>query len=106
MVYPEYSSNGSQGMGGLFTYSKSVIPFFDSMIFGLILLVLTFSIYFIQEQKRGKGDFVVAFATGCTATTVLATILSMLTGFTTGATLGILIALTILSYIWLFFSEP
>lgn len=106
MPYPEFTSNGTQGMGGLFLYAKEIIPFYDSLLFGVILLVLVFSIYFIQEQKKGKGDFVVAFAVGCTATTVLITIISLLTGFTSGMVLGIFISLTIVSYIWLFFSEP
>jgi hypothetical protein len=106
MVYTEYSSNGTEGMGGLFTYAKSIVPFYDSLLFGTLLLIITFSIYFIQESKRGKGDFQVAFAVGCTATLVLATIISLIGGFTNGTTLGVLVGLTIVSYIWLFYSEP
>ena len=105
MVYTTYSDSG-QGIGSLFLYAKSVVPFYDSILFGVILLIITFSLYFIQEQKRGKGDFTVSFAVGCTVTTILAVILSMLAGFTSAMTLGILIALTILSYIMLFFSDP
>jgi hypothetical protein len=106
MVYTEFSSSGDTGMASLFLYAKNIIPFFDSLLFGFILIVILFSSYFIQESKRGKGDFVVAFVVSCTATTVLATILSLLTGFTSGVTLGILVCLTIVSYIWLFYSEP
>jgi hypothetical protein len=64
------------------------------------------SVYFIQESKKGRGDFPVAFAVGSTATTVLAVILSMVTDFMTGTTLGIFVSLTIVSYIWLFWSQP
>ena len=104
-MYPLYGESG-QGMGGLFVYAKQIVPFFDGMLFGVILLVLTFSLYFIQESKKGRGDFPVAFAVGCTATTILAIIISLLSGFMGSATLGILISLTIVSYIWLFYSEP
>lgn len=106
MPYPEFSANATSGMASIFLYAKSIVPFYDSMLFGVILLVITLSIYFTQEQKKGKGDFVVAFAVGCTSTTILLTIISLLTGFTSGYVLGIFIALTILSYFWLFFSEP
>jgi len=105
MVYPEFDG-ASGGMGQLFLYAREIIPFYDALLFGVILIVITFSIYFIQESKKGKGDFTVAFAVGNTATTVLAIILSLLIGFVSSTTLGVLVGLTILSYIWLFYSEP
>lgn len=105
MPYAEF--NGSTGgIGGLFQYAKQTVPFYDGMLFGVILAVITFSIYFIQESKKGRGDFPVAFAVGNTANTVLAIILSMISNFMSGTTLGIFISLTIVSYIWLFYSEP
>jgi len=104
-MYPEYNYTGER-MGGLFKYAKQIVPFYDGLLFGVILAVITFSIYFIQESKKGKGDFPVAFAVGCTATTVLAIIISLLSGFVSPVTLGILISLTIVSYIWLFYSNP
>ena len=106
MVYPEFNVTTNAGMGGLFQYAKSIVPFYDSMLFGVILAVLTFSIYFIQESKKGRGDFPVAFAVGCTSTSVLMIILSIISDFISGETLGIFISLTIVSYIWLFYSEP
>lgn len=105
MPYPEYSYNG-EGMSGLFVYSKQIVSFYDGLLFGVILAVITFSIYFTQESKKGRGDFPVAFAVGCTATSVLAIIISMLSGFMGSTTLGILISVTIVSYIWLFYSDP
>ena len=104
MVYEEFSSGG--GMGSIFSYASSVVPFYPALLFGTILAVLVFSIYFIQESKKGKGDFPVAFAVGNTVTTVLAVILSMISNFMTGMTLGIFVSLTIISYIWLFWSNP
>lgn len=104
-LYPLYNSS-SGNIGGLFTYSQSVVPFFTPAIFGFILLVITFSMYFIQESKKGHGDFAAAFAVGTTATTTLGIILSLVPGVINSATLGILIALCFVSYIWLFFSEP
>lgn len=108
MTYPLVTdyTNSSTGLGGLFTYSKIVVPFYDSMLFGVILLVLTFSMYFIREAKKRSGDFPVAFAVGCFATTVLCVIASLLSDFISSGTLGTLIALTILSFIWLFYSDP
>lgn len=106
MTYTEFSGDTYSGLGGIFQYAKDTVSFYDSLLFGVILLVLTFSIYFIQESKKGKGDFVVSFCVGCISTTVLAVIIGMISGFTSGATLGILIGLTILSFILLFFSEP
>lgn len=106
MTYPEFSANGTSGMEALFDYTKSVIPFYDGLLLGTIFLVLTFASYFIQEQKKGKGDFPVAFAVGSTITTILATILSLLSNFVSSITLGTFIALTIVSYIILFYSEP
>lgn len=106
MVYPKFNSILYDGMDGIFQYTKAVIPFFDSLLFAVILSVLTFSMYFIQETKKGRGDFPVAFSVSCTATLVLATIISMVSNFMSGTTLGILVSITILSYIWLFYSEP
>ncbi|KKM63603.1 hypothetical protein LCGC14_1509900 [marine sediment metagenome] len=103
-MYPEFEGGGSTA--SLFQYAKDIIPFYDSLLFGVILTILVFSIYFIQETKRGRGDFPVAFAVGNTATTVLAIIISMISDFMSGTTLGIFISITIVSYIWLFFSNP
>ncbi len=105
MTYPTYTSSGG-GMGDFFVYATQIVPFYDAMLFGVLLIILVFSIYFIQESKKGRGDFPVAFAVGCTATTVLAIVMSLLSGFINSRTLGILIALTIVSYIWLFYSQP
>ena len=104
MLYEEFSSGG--GMGSIFSYASSIVPFYPASLFGTILAVLVFSIYFIQESKKGRGDFPVAFAVGNTVTTVLAVILSMISNFMTGMTLGIFVSLTIISYIWLFWSNP
>ena len=104
MPYAEFE--GGNGMGSLFQYAQQTVPFYSAMLFGVILAVITFSIYFIQESKRGRGDFPVAFAVGNTATSVLAIILSMISDFMSGTTLGIFISLTLISYIWLFYSEP
>ena len=103
MVYTEFSSGGN--MGDIFSFASSTVPFYPALLFGVILAVITLSLYNIQESKKGRGDFPVAFAVGCTATTVLAVILSMISGFMTGTTLGIFISLTIVSYIWLFWSN-
>ena len=103
MTYTEFSSGGN--MGDIFDYASDIVPYYPALLFGVILFVLVFSLYFIQEQKKGKGDFPVAFAVGCTATSVLAVILSMISDFMTGKTLGIFISLTIVSYIWLFWSD-
>ena len=97
--------NMSEGMGTLFIYSQDTIPFFADLLFGVLLTIITLGIYFTQESKKGTGDFPVAFAVGCTATTVLATIIGMLQGFLPFRTLSILIALTVISYFWLFFSR-
>ena len=104
MAYETFSSG--EGMGGIFSYASSIVPFYPALLFGTILAVITFSLYFIQASKKGRGDFPVAFAVGNTATVVLAIILSMISNFMTGATLGIFISLTIVSYIWLFWSNP
>lgn len=106
MPYAEYDGSDGGGMASLFQYAKQIIPFYDGLLFGIILAVIVFSIYFIQESKKGKGDFPVAFAVGSTATTILAIIISMISDFMGGTTLGIFISLTIVSYIWLFYSEP
>ena len=104
MVYAEFVGGG--GMGDIFSYASQIVPYYPSLLFGIILAVITLSLYFIQESKKGKGDFPVAFAVGSTATSVLAVILSMISDFMSGTTLGIFISLTIISYIWLFWSEP
>lgn len=104
MPYAEFQGGG--GMGSLFLYAKQIISFYDALLFGTILTILIFSIYFIQESKKGKGDFAVAFSVGSLATSVLMIILSLLTGFVDGTTLGIFISITIVSFIILFYSEP
>ena len=102
-MYPEFTGGD---LGSLFQYAKEVVPFFPALLFGVILAVITFSIYFIQESKKGKGDFPAAFAVGNTANTTLAIIISMINDFMSATTLGVFISLTITSYIWLFYSEP
>jgi len=103
MTYTEFTGGE---MGDVFSYASSVVPFYPSLLFGVILTVITMSIYFIQESKKGRGDFPVAFAVGSTATSVLAVILSMVSDFMSGTTLGIFVSITIVSYIWLFLSNP
>ena len=104
MPYAEFEGGG--GMGDLFSYASQIVPFYPALLFAVILAVLTFSIYFIQESKKGRGDFPVAFAVGSTTTSVLAIIISMISDFMSGTTLGIFIALTIVSYMWLFWTDP
>jgi len=99
------SANLTSGMGSLFVYAQKVVPFFSSLFFGFILVVLTFGMYFTQETKKGRGDFPVAFSVGCTVTTILAAIMQMINGFLSFTTLEVLIAITIISYVWLMFSD-
>ena len=107
MTYPTIDQyNLSNGMGQIFVYAQGVVPFFDALVFGFILVVLTFGMYFTQEIKKGRGDFPVAFSVGCFATTILAGIMQMVTGFVQTGTLGVLISVTIVSFIWLFYSDP
>lgn len=95
----------SNGMSDFFSYVQSVVPFYDLLLFVVILLIFTLGTYFIQETKKGKGDFVVAFVVGCTVTSVLAGIMGMIPNFVQFKTLGILIGLTIISYFWLWFDS-
>jgi len=105
-MYAEFNSSTNSGLGGLFQYASQTVPFYPALLFGVILTVITFSIYFIQESKKGRGDFLVAFAVGNTVNSVLAIIISLISNFIDGITLGIFISLTIISYILLFWSEP
>jgi len=107
IMYPTIDAyNLSQGMGQLFVYSEAVVPFFDALVFGALLLIITFGIYFTQEIKKGRGDFPVAFAVGNTVTVILAGIIQTIQGFLQPYTLGILIGLNFISYIWLYYSYP
>ena len=107
------NSTSTGGMGAIFIYAESVVSIFDSLFFGTIYIVILFSIYFSTELKKGRGDFPVAFAVSSTVTSILAIILSLLTNnggspqtFVQPYTLAVIIVLTIISYIVLFFSEP
>ncbi len=105
-MYPAITSyNLTNGMGNLFVYSQAVVPFFDKLFFGSIFAIITFSLYFTQELKSGRGDFLVAFAVGGFVTTILAGIMQTINGFVEPSTMGILISITIISFILLFFSK-
>ncbi len=105
-MYPEITSyNLTSGMGNLFVYSQAVVPFFDSLFFGFILSVLTFGMYFTQEVKSGRGDFLVSFAVGSFVTTILMGIMQSIEGFIRPTTLGIFISITIVSFLLLFMSK-
>ena len=97
--------NTTEGLATMFQYSQATVPFFADLLFGVILVILTMGLYFGQEAKKGVGDFPVAFAVGCTATTVLAVLMGMISNFLPFRTLGTLIGVTIISYFWLFFSK-
>jgi riboflavin transporter FmnP len=106
MAYPTLDSyNLSNGMSELFVYTQDVVPFYADLLFGAIMLIFVLATYFFQEAKKGRGDFIVSFAVGSTVTTILAIIMGMIPNFVPFRTLGILIALTIISYFILFFSE-
>lgn len=99
--------NGSEGgFAPIFQFAKQTVPFYDGLLFGVMLAVFVFSIYFIQESKKGRGDFPVALSVGSLATTVPAIIISMISNFMSSYVLGVLISITIVSFIWLFYSEP
>ena len=105
-MYPSITDyNTTSGMGSLFVYAQHIVPFFDSLFFGFIFAVLVFGMYFSQEVKKGRGDFLVAFSVGSFATTVLAGVMQMIKGFVQPATLATLISITIISFILLFFSK-
>jgi hypothetical protein len=107
MAYPTVDQyNLSSGIGQMFVYAQATVPFFADLLFGVILIIVTFSIYFGQEVKKGRGDFPVALAVGTTSTLVLAVIMGMLSNFIPFRTMGILLSITIISYFWIFFSEP
>jgi len=105
-MYPTIDQyNLSSGMGQLFVYAQATVPFYVDLLFGVLLGIITISIYFSQESKKGRGDFPVAFAVGTTTTTVLLVIMGMLSSFVPFRTLGIFLSLTVISYLILFFSD-
>ena len=106
MVYKTLDQyNLSNGMSELFVYTQSVVPFYADLLFGVLFTVFTLGVYFAQEVKKGRGDFVVALTVGSTVTTVLAVILGMISNFVPFRTMGVLVSVTIISYFVLFFSK-
>ncbi len=55
MVYPTIDQyNLSDGMGQMFVYGQAVVPFYADLLFGVLLAIITFGIYFSQEVKKRK----------------------------------------------------
>jgi len=55
MVYEEFSSGG--GMGSIFSYASSVVPFYPALLFGIILAVLHSLYILFKNQKKEEEIF-------------------------------------------------
>ena len=97
--------NLSEGLPVLFKYSSDIVPFFIPLLFSSIYLIIMVGIYYAEVSIRGRGDMASSSAVAGTVTSVLVIILSLVENLISPTFLSTVLAVTILSYIWLFFSD-
>ena len=68
-------------------------------------MIIAFGIYFNQKRISGDGDFPVGVAVAGFVTFVTAILLRIVPGLISGVDLGIVIMVTIIGVLWLFFSK-
>lgn len=105
MAYQTIDQANVTSLTGIFTYSAGIVPILPSLILFAIFLVTVLGSFFAQRRQLGTGNFAASFAVGGFVTMVVAIMLSLIPGFINLTTLVVTIAITILGFIWLIFSE-
>lgn len=106
MAYPIYKATNTSDFSDLLIYSNSVTSgyFMQIILFGFFA-VLFLATYNLQKRNGLRGDFPSAFSTAAFLTLGLAIIFSLKDGLINVITLSIWIAITILSVVFLYFSN-
>ncbi len=97
--------NLTDGLPVLLKYSADTVTFFIPLLFSSIFLIIAVGVYYEEISIRGRGDLPSSTAAAATVTSVLAVILSLIDNLMSPIFLSTLISITILSYVWLYFSD-
>ena len=66
VTYPNLSSlNNQSGIGGLMALPNSSYPYFWAWILAAIWAIISFTTYFKQKEKTGRGKMLSSMAVAC-----------------------------------------
>ena len=105
MPYQTLQEANVTGLDGVFAYSASVVPILPALILFGIFLVVTLGSFFALRKQMGTANFAASFAVGGFVTAIVAIWFSLLDGFVGLTTVVVCVAIDILGFIWLIFSE-
>ncbi len=73
--YPDLSSlTNTSGIGGFLSLPNSSYPYFWAWILGGIWLIISFTLYFKEKERKSVGNILSSMAVACFALLVLSVI--------------------------------
>jgi ABC-type multidrug transport system permease subunit len=96
----ETSYNFSKGIDQIFLYLASEIPILIPLILFSFFMIVALTGFFLEERRRGEGDFSLWLAIAGLLTTVLASTMQAISGMVSKYVMGIVIGVAILTFIF------
>ncbi len=101
--YPDLSVlNNQSGIGGLLSLPNASYPYFWAWILGGIWAIITFTTYFVEKEKEGKGRMLSSMAVACLVIIFLSTIGTIVGFVSVEIMVYILVISMIIIAIWFF----
>lgn len=98
--------NLSEGLHIPFIYINDVTGgIFIKMILLAVWAIVTFGLYFSQKKAIGVGDFPVAVGVSGLVLAVFTILLRLVPGLVDGVTFAVVLIISLISVLWLWFSR-
>lgn len=98
--------NLSAGLQVVFLYVNDITGgLFVKMFIFCVWMIIAFGTYFAQKQTMGQGDLPVSMTVASFITAIICVLMRLIPGLMDIYTITIVIALLVLSVLWLFFSQ-
>lgn len=96
----ETTYNFSKGPEQIFLYLASEIPILVPLILFAFFWIVALTGFFLEERRRGEGDFSLWMAIAGLLTAVLASTMEAISGLVNNYVMGIVIGVAILTFIF------
>ena len=105
MAYETFSEWNKTGLDQMFVYAADVVPIFIPLFLFSFFIIITLASYFSSKRLSNDGDLAASFVVAGFATVILALVMSLIPGLIPTTYVVIIIAITVLGILFLFFSR-
>lgn len=97
----ETAYNFSKGPDQIFLYLASELPYLVPLILFAFFCIVALTGFFMEERRRGEGDFSLWMAIAGLLTAVLASTMQAISGLVNKYVMGIVIGVAIVAFMYL-----